>query len=182
VFERVEESDERDDAREQKQRVHAPVDPVEDEHPRGGGEDRSDDAYEPVGEPRAEHGDRRNAGDGEHERHDPQLRQAAAEMRDRPREHEVQRRPTALCDHRVEDVRQGPAPDEECERLVLVRRPRAEVGAENGGERARGRPNGNPEPADWKVTRARVCERDSACRNVGHRKGDSGGYPLRRRW
>ena len=61
-------------------------------------------------------------------------------MHDRPGEQEVERRSATLRDHRMQHVSQRPAPDEERERFVLVRRPEPEQPAEhprdNGGEHA----------------------------------------------
>ena len=103
-------------------------------------------------------------------------------MCDDPREHEVQWGASPFRDHGVHHVRERAAADEEGERLVLVRGPRPEIEAERGSETGRSRRDCDPERANGKIARGSVRERDSTCGELGHQKGDSGGYPLRMRW
>ena len=67
----------------------------------------------------------------------------AAEVRDDPREEEVQRRAAALAEHGVASEPERAAADEERERLVLVRRPGREP-EERGRSRRRPRTTATP--------------------------------------
>jgi hypothetical protein len=68
-------------------------------------------------------------------------------MGDEPRDEEVQGRAAAVPEDGVEEVRERLAPDEERQRLVLVRRPSVELHGEEGrrGDRTGGDP-GRQEP------------------------------------
>jgi len=96
---------------------------VEEKDPARGREYGGDERDGPAGKTRDEDGEYRHARDGQEGGEQSKLRQAAARMGYGPGEHEVERRSTALAEHRVEELRQRAVPDEECERLVLMRRP-----------------------------------------------------------
>ena len=119
----AEQCDERQRAREQEQRVHPAVDPVEEEHPGAAGEDRRDEADGPIRKSRPEHRDSRHARNREDDRHDTESGEASAEVHDEPRKEEMERGAAALCDHLVHHGGECAAADEERKRLVLVWRP-----------------------------------------------------------
>ncbi len=108
---------------------------MEEHYPGARGEDGGDEPDDPVGETQTKKCDQRHARDGEDERDDSKRGQAAAEMRDRPGEDEVERCAAALAEDRVQDVPERAAADEERECLVLVRRPGAQEPAQDAGER-----------------------------------------------
>ena len=122
-FDRAEKCEVRQRGREQEDRVHAPVDAVEQEHPARHDERGRDERDPSVSDPRDEHGNQGDARDGEQRRDEPQLDEPAAGMRDRPREEEVQRRAAALAEHGPDELADRAAAREERESLVLVRRP-----------------------------------------------------------
>ena len=84
---------------------------------------------------------RRNARDREERRDEAQLDEAAARVRDHPREQEVERRAAALAEHGADQLAERAAAREEGERLVLVWRPHRQPGEEEGRRDRR-------EPAD----------------------------------
>ena len=124
---RLEQREERQQAREEEEAVHPAVDPVEQQHPARRGENRRDDGGTASREPRAEHGEQREARHGEERRHGAQRAEPATRMRDRPGEDEVQRRAAALVEDGAEHPVERVAADEQRERLVLVGRPRGEA-------------------------------------------------------
>ena len=148
-LDREEERQVRQRAREQEERVHAPVDAVEEEHPARRDERRRDERGHPSGEPGAERRDRGHARHGEERREQPQRLEAAAEVHDEPGDEEVERRPAPLALHRPEEVEKRLAPDEERERLVLVGRPRGQAREQEARDRQRAAatPRGNQRSA-----------------------------------
>ena len=103
-LDRDEQRDVRERRREEEERVHPPVDAVEEEHPARHDDRRRDERDDTVGQARDEHGDQRHARDCEERRDEPQLHQPAAGVRDRPREEEVERRAAALAEHGPEEL------------------------------------------------------------------------------
>ena len=99
------------------------------------------------GEPAAEHRDERQARERERRRGETQAAEAEAEVRDGPRDEEVQRRAAAVAGHVLDDAGERVATDEERERLVLVRRPGHQLVEEEGGRRERHAGDSEPEPA-----------------------------------
>jgi hypothetical protein len=161
--------EEREQAGEEEQAVHAPVDPVEEHHPRRGSEERGDDPYGPVaGETAAEECDQGHARDREDDRDHAQRRQPAARVHDRPGEEEVQRRAAALADNGLQDVAERAAPDEESERLVLVRRPRVQEPDQDAGERAGHDRRRRPEELDVMDTRVQADTAGSVFHSRAH--------------
>ena len=79
--------------------------------------------------------------DREERREQPQPDEPAAEVHDEPGEEEVQRRAAALGLHRVKEPAERVPPDEERQRLVLVRWPGGEPHEQEDGD-------GRCEPAD----------------------------------
>src|SRR5205823_7355038 len=112
--------------REEEERVHPPVHAVEEQHPAPRGERRGGKSRGSPGQTRADQPDERHARDREERREEPQRTEPTAEVDDDEREQEVERRATAPAEHDLEEVGERVAPDEERERLVLVRRPREE--------------------------------------------------------
>src|SRR6266508_1227775 len=155
------ESEEREQAREEEQRVHPPVDALEEDDPGCGGESRRDETHGAVGEARAQERDQRHARDGEDEGNQPQRRQSYAEMRDRPGEQKVEGCPAPLGNHRVHDVAERAAPDEERQRLDLVRRPDPLKPAAHTGERAGD--ESRPGPENVYLLHTRACARERMC-------------------
>ena len=113
-----------------------------------------------AGEPGRERGDHGDAGRREERRQGSERGQALVDQERDVREQEVERGAAAVAEHRVEDVSERPAADEEDERLVLVRRPdgQAEEQEQPGGRRDR--PHGESDS----VTRPRRDPRTGAGR------------------
>ena len=133
--ERREKSQKREQAREEEEAVHPAVDPVEEQCPGAGREQRRDDAGGRVGKAAAEQRDQRNARHREDERDDrsavsppPRCTIAQAKVK-------WSGAPPRSNDHGVQHVAERAAADEEREGLVLVRRPGVEEPAEHAGER-----------------------------------------------
>ena len=72
-----------------------------------------------------------------------------------PREQEVERCAAAFLEHDLEELVERMAADEECERLVLVRRPRHQLVEQEAGRRGRDRGDAEPEPVGARSSRAR---------------------------
>ena len=117
----------REGARKEEEAVHPSVDAVEEERPARRHEHRRDERLPPAGQPRAESGDDREAGDREGGGEDAQPLEPEPEVRDRPGEQEVERRAAALLEHDLEELVERVAADEEGQGLVLVRRPGEEL-------------------------------------------------------
>ncbi len=132
-------------ARQEEQRVHAPVDPVEQEHPARRDDRGRDQRGRPPREARAESRDHRDARHREERREEAKRFEAPAEVRDEPGDEEVERRAAALALHRLQQVRQRFAPDEEGEGLVLVGRPGGQACEQEGGDGDRARRHAEPE-------------------------------------
>ena len=150
---------------EQEEAVHPRVDTVEEKDPAPRDESRRDQRRSSVGEPPAEQRDERQARDRERGRDEPQAAEAEAEMRDGVGEEEMERGAAAFPRHVVDDAREAVAPDEERERLVLVRRPRHQLvheerrGRERDARRPRARTRAQrPTPAPRAISgRGRGC-------------------------
>ena len=123
AFERAQQREIRERGREEEEAVHPAVDAVEEERPAGRDEERPDQRGDAAAEPSQQQRDDRQARDGEERRHRPQSFEPEPEVRDRPREQEVQRRAAALLEHDLEHLIERMAADEERQRLVLVGRP-----------------------------------------------------------
>ena len=132
---------EREQAREQEEAVHASVDAVEEQHPAGGSEDRGDDGRALPRQARGDYGKQRQAGHGEDGGNGAQRRQPAVEMRDGPREEEVERCAAPLVEHRAQHSVERVPTDEERQRLVLMRRPGGQAQCEKDGHCRRARRN-----------------------------------------
>ena len=102
--ERGEESQKREQAREEEEAVHPAVDPVEEQCPGAGRKQRRDDAGGRVDKAPTEQRDQRNARHREDERDHPQCGQPSAQVHDRPRESEVERCAAALEQHGPQHV------------------------------------------------------------------------------
>ncbi len=107
---------------------------MEEEHPARGDERGRHERGHSPGDPRPERSDQRHARHREERGEHPQRLQPAAHVHDEPGEEEMKRRPAALALHGLEQVRKGLAPDEESQRLVLVRRPRREPRKQEAGD------------------------------------------------
>ena len=83
--------------------------------------------------------------DREQRREEPQADETAAEVRDDPREQEVERRAAALGLNGLEQAAQRLAADEERERLVLVRRPGGQTREQEHGDGRRAPADAEPE-------------------------------------
>ena len=127
TIERAEQEDERQQREEQEQAVHPGVDAVEEEHPAAGDERGGDQRRGASGQATAEERDQGQARDREHRRDEPQAAEPEAEVRDRVGEEKVERGAAAIAGDVLDDARQAVAPDEERQRLVLVRRPRHQL-------------------------------------------------------
>ena len=127
TIERAEQEDERQQREEQEQAVHPGVDAVEEEHPAAGGERRGDQRRGASGQTTAEERDQGQARDREHRRDEPQAAEPEAEMRDGVGEEKVERGTAAIAGDVLDDAGQAVAPDEERQRLVLVRWPRHQL-------------------------------------------------------
>ena len=139
ALERPEECQERERAREQKQAVHAPVDPVEEGHPAGRDEDGRDQAGAAPREACSERGADRDARHRKDRRDQPQRGQRRGEPGGDVDEEEMQGRAATLAEHRAEERAERLAADEQRERLVLVGWPRVQPRAEERGDPGRGR-------------------------------------------
>ena len=96
---------------------------MEEEEPAAGEERRCDERLASAGETAAERGEQGKAREGEHRRHQPQPAQPEPEMGDHPGDEEVERRAATLAGDVLDHPGEAVAPDEQRERLVLVRRP-----------------------------------------------------------
>ena len=95
---------------------------------------------------RAKKRDHGHGGDREERGEEPQPHETAAEVHDEPGEEEVQRRPAALGLNRVKEPAERVPPDEERQRLVLVRWPGGQPCEQEDGD-GRGEPaDSRPEP------------------------------------
>ncbi len=147
ALERLQQCERAGERAEEKEAVHAAVDPVEQEQPAGREERRRDERDARSGEAPAEQGDERQAPEREHRGGDAQAAESEPEVCDGPRDEEVQRCAAAVPRDVLDDAWEGVSADEQCKRLVLVRRPRHELVEE---ERRRGGGHSSdpqPEPA-----------------------------------
>ena len=156
----------------QEQAVHPAVDAVEEQHPARGDEHGRDEPMRAAGEPRDRARDQRA---GSPTAKSAETSRSAVSppprVRDDPGEQEVQRRAAALAEHDVERAgRASWRPDEERERLVLVRRPRGQP-ARRGRWRRRERAAGD--------ARGEAARRELAARGDRRRCGRSRGVGRR---
>jgi hypothetical protein len=135
TLERDEHREVRERAREEEEAVHPPVHGMEEERPAGGHERPGHERDRPARESRDQQRHDRDARDGEGRRDEAQRRQPAAQVRDREGEQKVERRAAALAEDDLEQRPDRAAPDEERERLVLVRRPRVQARGDEGRDR-----------------------------------------------
>ena len=155
ALERLEQREGAEQRAEEEEAVHPPVDAVEEEQPAGGDEHGCGQRDAPPREPHAEQGHERQARECEHGGGDPQAAEPEAEVRDRPRDEEVERRAAPVAGDVLDDAGERIAADEERKRLVLVRRPRHQLVEEErpGGDRHAADPEPQPPRRDPDVRR-----------------------------
>ena len=141
----AEQEHEREQREEQEEAVHPRVDAVEEEDPAAGHEGGRDQGVGASGEAPAEQRHERQASHRERRRDEPQAAEPESEVGDRVGEEEVERRAAPLPGHVSDDTREAVAPDEEGERLVLMRRPGHQLVLQEGGRRQRDRRDAEPE-------------------------------------
>ena len=180
AVERPEQEDERQQREEQEQAVHPGVDAVEEEHPAAGDERRRDQRRGASGEAPAEERDQGQARDREGRRDEPQAAEPEAEVRDRVGEEEVERGAAAIAGDVLDDARQAVAPDEERERLVLVRRPRHQLVEQE--PRCRSGDRADPDPERVGLRRMRAPWRRAGESRGRLRLSESSGFAPHLRW
>jgi hypothetical protein len=127
AVEGTDEENEREEGEEEEEAVHPCVDTVEEEHPAACDERRCDERSPPVGKSSSQECDKWEARHRERCRDDPQAAEAEAEVCDGVGEQEMEWGTAAFPGHVLDDPGQAVAPDEERERLVLVRWPRHQL-------------------------------------------------------
>jgi len=146
ALERAQQGEVRERARAEEKAVHPAVDAVEEERPARGDDRSRKQGRHPAGEACRKQGDDREARDGEEGGERAQTFEAEIQVRDRPREQEVERRAAALLEHDLEDLAERVAADEERQCLVLVRRPSEQLVEEETRRSGRQRGDSEPEP------------------------------------
>ena len=135
---------ERQEREEQEEAVHPPVDTVEEKDPATGDQRRRDQPTPAVCQSSPEERYEWEARDRKPSRDESQSAESEAEVRHAVGSEEVEGGASALPRHMVDDPRKRVPPDEECERFVLVRRPRHQLMDEE--RRREERDDADPEP------------------------------------
>ena len=146
ALERSQQRERAGEREEEEEAVHPTVDAVEEEEPARRDDCRGDEPDQRAAETAAESGDERKAGERERGRHHPQAPEPEPEVGDGPREEEVERRAAPLARHVLDDPGQRVPADEQCERLVLVRRPRHQLMQEEAAGNDRDPADAQPHP------------------------------------